>query len=106
MGGDLQILPLHLPTSTPSSLLLSLSSPTYTLPPPTLGATVRLGHKRLRTLMKSSSLWYLPGHWVVVGVGRVIGGERVDGLVINNSLSNPSYPSLSLTYPHPTVAPL
>ena len=40
---------------------------------PTLGATVRLGHKRLRTLMKSSSLWYLPGHWleeVICLVGR------------------------------------
>ena len=24
-------------------------------------ASVRLGHKRLRTLMKRSSLWYLPG---------------------------------------------
>ena len=26
----------------------------------------RLGHKRLRTLMKRTSLWYLPGHCLVV----------------------------------------
>ena len=29
-----------------------------------MNASVRLGHKTLRTLMKRSSLWYLPG-WTV-----------------------------------------
>ena len=55
-GKRLPVLPT-LPTLIAFQLMLSLASPTFQ----SIELSVRLGHKRLRTLMKRSSLWYLPG---------------------------------------------
>ena len=55
-------------------------------------ASVRLGHKSLRTLMKRSSCWYLPGDFFVVLLFFID-----DGLCCLDDL-------LSLSYYHSAAA--
>ena len=52
-------------TSIPTKISPKTSSPITAVEGFEAGkeASVRLGHKSLRTLMKRSSSWYLPGAW-------------------------------------------